>query len=179
MMTGPGFMRRLPIWKGIVGLLLGVLLSGCAAPGSLNEAGPMATEVLSEWKRADRFYARGEFLKARDSYQVVLEREPDNNDVLFRLANIAYYMQDREEARELYARVVDSGLNDPQLFYNRAALNLTEAYNDLARYRDEGGPSTLTPEIRAVMAAIERMSTQRPVLNTQDKTAPEVGGGEQ
>lgn len=177
-MSWPDQLRGLSIRQGAAVLLAVILVSGCATPGARSGGGPAATEVLSEWKRADRLYARGEFPKARESYQVVLEREPDNNDVLFRLANIAYYMQDRETARELYARVVDSGLTDPQLFYNRAALNLTEAYNDLARYRDEGGPSTLTSEIRAVMAAIERMSDRRPPVDTESRTVPAQGEGE-
>ncbi|KKN45363.1 hypothetical protein LCGC14_0683920 [marine sediment metagenome] len=159
-------------------MLAVLLLAGCATPASTGYtgSGPAATEVLGEWKRADRLYARGDLRRAKEGYEMVLEREPGNNEVLFRLANIAYYMQNPAEARELYARVLDSGSVDPQLFYNRAALNLTEAYDDLSRYAQEVGPGNLTPEIRAVMAAIERMSGQRPPINDKAGTAPSGRG---
>lgn len=152
---------------GLAAILFVLALSGCATLAQSTRAAgtPIATDVLAEWKRADRFYARGDLRKAQKSYEIVLKREPENNEVLFRLANIAYYLQETDRARKLYTKVYDSGLVDPQLFYNRAALNLTEGYDDLAEYRKEVGPGNLSPEIRAVMAAIERMSDRRPPVS--------------
>lgn len=157
---------------GLAAILFALALTGCATPTqSMRPSGtPIATDVLAEWKRADRLYARGDLRKAQESYEIVLKREPENNEVLFRLANIAYYLQDASKARELYAKVYDSGLVDPQLFYNRAALNLTEGYNSLAEYRKEVGPGNVSPEIRAVMAAIERMSDRRPPVSDPQRT---------
>lgn len=161
-----------PTVAGLAAILVTIMLTGCATPTqSIRAPGaPIATDVLAEWKRADRLYARGDLRKAEESYEVVLKRDPENNEVLFRLANIAYYLQDPTKARELYARVYDSGLVDPQLFYNRAALNLTEGYNSLAEYRKEVGPGNVSPEIRAVMAAIERMSDRRPPVSDPRRT---------
>lgn len=159
-----------------------LLLAGCATPGPGSvggSGGAAATEVLAAWKRADRLYARGEFLKAREAYQVVRKREPGNTEVLFKLGNIAYYLQDHELARELYDKVAVAGLDDPQLSYNRAALNLTDAYLELARYRDLVGHAGLTPEIRAVMSAIERMSAGRlPVASQNAGQLDVVGAGQ-
>lgn len=152
---------------GLTVILVALVLTGCATPTHSTRPtnAPIATVVLAEWKRADRLYARGDLRKARESYETVLKREPENNEVLFRLANIAYYLQEPDKARELYTKVYDSGLIDPQLFYNQAALNLTAGYDDLTKYRQEVGPGNLSPEIRAVMAAIERMSDRRPPVS--------------
>jgi tetratricopeptide (TPR) repeat protein len=169
--------RLNPVAAGLAAILLTVVLTGCATPTqSIRAAGaPIATEVLAEWKRADRLYARGDLRKAQESYEMVLKRDPENNEVLFRLANIAYYLQDPTKARELYAKVYDTGLVDPQLFYNRAALNLTEGYNSLAEYRKEVGPGNVSPEIRAVMAAIERMSDRRPPVSDPRRADSAIG----
>jgi tetratricopeptide (TPR) repeat protein len=169
--------RLNPAAAGLAAILLTVVLTGCATPTqSIRAAGaPIATEVLAEWKRADRLYARGDLRKAQESYEMVLKRDPENNEVLFRLANIAYYLQDPTKARELYAKVYGTGLVDPQLFYNRAALNLTEGYNSLAEYRKEVGPGNVSPEIRAVMAAIERMSDRRPPVSDPRRADSAIG----
>jgi tetratricopeptide (TPR) repeat protein len=155
-----------------------VTLPGCAATGGAGGGaradGPVATEVLAEWRRADRHYARGEFVRARASYEVVRSRQPDNQDVLFRLANIAYYLRDLEQARELYDRVIDAGMSDPQVFYNRAVLHLTQAHDDLSLHRGAVGEAEVSHEIRAVMAAIERLSMQ-PTANPESGTVPAEG----
>ncbi|TGN41869.1 tetratricopeptide repeat protein [Marinobacter confluentis] len=136
-----------------------LLIGGCAmAPMNSQEDQPAATEVLEAWKQADQYYARGQFTKARESYQLVHQRQPDNPDVLLKLANIAYYLQEHDRARDLYAEIEDIGSSNPRFYYNRAALNLTSAYRDLAQYRADVGPGEISKEIRAVMAAIERMS---------------------
>lgn len=146
----------------IIALLL-VILTGCAAVPRHAEQSPQPAaaggkNAVQAWQQADRAYESGRIMESKALYDAVLASDPDNVDVIKRLAHIHYLMGDLEAARQYYRQAAERTGQDPQLLYSLAAVNLTEAYEQLRHYERLVGPSHLPPEMHAVMVSVERLA---------------------
>jgi tetratricopeptide (TPR) repeat protein len=145
-------------------LVWSLLLAGCVMqPRQSDQAGAenVATETVDTvqvWQQADYAYSNGRLNDAQRLYAQVLERDPTNLSVIKRMAHVQYLMGNMTQARNYYTKAQEQGDGDPQLLYNQAAVNLTEAYEYLKKYRRKAGPANVSPELHAVIVAVERLA---------------------
>lgn len=104
-------------------LVLALGFTGCKSGGmSAQEGGGLSWK--NKLKIADKFYKEGYFYDACHYYSEVLEEQPDNMDVTYKLAESYYLSRDYKEANENYKMVMDKNLVLYPMSHYKYALTL-------------------------------------------------------
>lgn len=106
-----------------------VFLYGCATGNGAHRP-----SVFERLQLADSHYARGERQEARALYREILERDPDNAPVEFRLGVLEYARGDLEAALRHFERVRTLDPGHRRSAYNISVIHLQRAHLSLRRY---------------------------------------------
>lgn len=128
-MNGPRTVAG-PLLAASLAMLL-LATSGCA-----TRTAPQAREdsTLHRLDAADRAYESGDWKSAAGGYRQVLEADPDNVHVRFRLGVLAYHRGDIDEALRHFERVREIDPEHAGAVYNCAVLKLQQAHRAVARF---------------------------------------------
>lgn len=125
-----------------------VVLGGCAGLSEHN--GDRSNTELT----AGQAYASGQWQAARKGYRDALSRDPDNAELLLRLANIDQHEHKWGEAQLNYLRVIQLAPRDRRAHYNLAVLHLRRAEQYFQYYVALTEAGAESPRLLALLAAI-------------------------
>jgi tetratricopeptide (TPR) repeat protein len=98
--------------------------------------------------KAEIDFKEGRILDALGGYKVVLEFEPENRDLLKKVGDIYFQLEEYENALDMYVRSIENGIESDEIYFRTAIIydspgklrNLEEAYRYykilIDRYRD-------------------------------------------
>ena len=114
--------------KVFVNILLSVL-AGCGSNGPhINQS------VTSAYIDAEKYYAAGQFKKARMQYLYVIKQKPNDYESNFKLANISMRMLDYRRAHHYYAKVLGVKPHHAKSHHNIALAHLMAAEKHIYDY---------------------------------------------
>jgi cytochrome c-type biogenesis protein CcmH/NrfG len=130
-------MRRVTSrWSAGIAVLL---LAGCAGHATRPPQKP-AVDVAKQTQEATNAYAAGDIRHAADLYQSVVDAEPGDADVWFRLGNARFRLQQPDEAVLAYGHAIQLRPGFPQAQYNLGVVRLKQAQAAMIASAQAGQP---------------------------------------
>ena len=108
--------------SGLFCLLMSGLLLSCNSGEKMAQGDGMSWK--NKLKVADRFFEQGYYYDAANYYEDVITLQPDNVDVMYKLADSYYYGRDYKTAQTYYKQVVDNNVQLYPIAHYRYALTL-------------------------------------------------------
>ncbi len=141
-------------------LVMILALGGCSSHGV--KQGQSMSEL---YMKAETAYAQKNYAVAKQHYQTVAERYPDNIGALFKLANISMREKEWDKAMNYYTVILRLKPNHAKAHHNLAMLHLNKANNHLNYYIAHN--NTLNNKsIATLLDAINDYSRHKPEKKT-------------
>ena len=84
-----------------------IMLSFAGCQSSMQSGGAGGLNWKNKLKIADKFYEDGYYYDASHYYQQVIDDQPDNVDVTYKLAESHFLSRDYKQARDNYKLVME------------------------------------------------------------------------
>lgn len=114
--------------KIIVTLLSISLITGCSSNTYKSE------NLSAIYIKGEEAYKKRDYKMARIHYESVIKAQPDNIDVLFRLANISMHLHKWKDSMRYYEMLLEIKPSHQKAHHNLAMLYLLQAKTHLYYY---------------------------------------------
>ena len=142
--------------KKLLPLLAILILGGCASTEIRQD------QSMSEvFMKAETAYAQKQYSVAKQHYQAVVDKYPDNINALFKLANINMREKQWDKAMQLYTFILQLKPHHAKAHHNLAMLHLHKASNHL-NYYIANNDSMNNQSIAQLIEAINGYSRHKP-----------------
>ncbi len=151
-------------------LLLGVLLSGCAALSGPSDL-PQRSDLFQLSNEAQLAYESGEDAKAEQLYMALLRKTPNDPEIWFRLGNLYARAHRPDAAADAYQRVLSINNTEHRAWYNLGIVRLRQGWAAMIQAYGHSAPGdVVNGESGRMIGHLERMPGLPPV--TRNDPAP-------
>ena len=158
---------RLPLALGILTLV------GCAGHGthpSVAEGNPPAVASREEAKIA---YVAGDMPHAAALYQALVEAQPDDAELWYRLGNARFRQQQTDEAVAAYERAIQLRPDYARALYNLGVVRLKQAQSAMLASAQAGKPGDpLRRDSGRIAQRLAKVGDDMPMHGRGDGGAP-------
>jgi tetratricopeptide (TPR) repeat protein len=146
--------------KKILIITLSLMMAGCASTGVQQD------QSMSElYMKAEAAYAQKQYTVAKQHYQAVADKYPDNVGALFKLANISMREKEWDKAMDYYTVILKLKPRHAKAHHNLAMLHLNKARAHLNYYIAHNDSMNNKP-MGELIEAINAYSSHKPEQQT-------------
>ncbi|MEJ2670010.1 MAG: tetratricopeptide repeat protein [Gammaproteobacteria bacterium] len=124
-------------------------------------------QLKQQLDQADRLYRSGHFAQAEQAYLVLLNSNPAQSIVHYRLGNIAFKKGEHKVAADHFQQAIKLAPNDAKAHYNLAVAYLSLAELHLKNYSGTLSRDADTSKITRLLREINKFAMNKSVQTTE------------